>query len=205
MLGRAKGVPAGMAGDWTWRSSQARRRRSQRGSARMADPGMETIGVLRTKVADFHQRAAKVIGRLSDADLNWRPNEESNSVANLVVHLAGNVHEYLEAAVGGVPDTRDRDAEFNDRAPRSRAEILERLAALVASADGILAQLTPARLGEVLSVRGRERTVLDVIVHVVTHLGEHVGQILYIAKLRQGPAYEVVSIPHRKQTVPPQG
>lgn len=165
----------------------------------MPDLGAQIIELYRNKLADLRRRAAEAMAQLSDADLNWRPNPESNSIANLVLHLAGNLHQRVEAGIGGAPDTRNRDAEFNRRAPLTRAELLAAWHGALDRADQVLAGLAPARLGDPLRVMNRETNVLDVLLGVVTHMGEHVGQMLYIAKLRLGSAYQMQSVPHRRE------
>lgn len=152
----------------------------------------------RQKLRDLRRRAALAIGRLTDEDVNWRPNEESNSIANLVVHMAGNLHQRLESGIGGAPDQRDRDSEFNSRAPVSRDQVLEILNQSFFKADEILAAVTEERLSEPQRIRDREVTVADVLFTVATHLSEHVGQILYIAKLRLGAGFGNLSIPHKR-------
>ncbi|MFZ5825492.1 MAG: DUF1572 family protein [Bacillota bacterium] len=165
----------------------------------MAERDAPLIAMHRDKLRELHRRAAEAIHQLDDADVNWRPNEESNAIANLVIHLAGNLKQRLTAGIAGAPDTRDRDAEFNERTPLTRDQVLALWQSAVDEADGVLAALSPDRLDEPQQIRNRTVTVLDVLFTVATHMAEHVGQILYIAKLRRGSEYQVVSIPHAKR------
>ena len=126
------------------------------------------------------------VAPLGDADLWWRPNEASNSIGNLLLHLAGNLRQWIVSGVGGAPDRRDRAAEFARRVPLPVAELLELLTRAVLDADVVLAGCDPAELGRRLLVQGREVTALQAIYHAVEHLSHHAGQILYIAKLRSG-------------------
>ncbi|BDG59582.1 DUF1572 domain-containing protein [Caldinitratiruptor microaerophilus] len=162
------------------------------------DLGQTVIRIHRDRLRDLHRRAGAAIEQLRDEDVNWRPNEESNSIANLVLHMAGNIGQRLVSAVGGAPDTRDRDAEFNSRDFLTRDRVLEILGDAFGAADRVLETLSAEQLAETRRVRDREMTVLDLIFGVATHLSEHVGQILYIAKMRLGPDYRVQSTPHRK-------
>src|SRR5262249_27068367 len=109
----------------------------------------------------------------------------SNSIGNLMLHLAGNIRQWVVSGIGGAPDRRDRDAEFDRRDPLTRAELLATLTAAVAEADAALAA-GAGTLGERRLVQGREVTGLELIYHVVEHFAMHTGQILYIAKLRSG-------------------
>lgn len=123
---------------------------------------------------------------LSDTDLWWRPHEAANSAGNLVLHLAGNIRQWIVSGVGGAPDRRDRAMEFSRREPLSRGELVARLTEAVLEADGVLASTDPASLGERREIQGRRVTLLEAIYHVVEHFGMHTGQIIYIAKLRSG-------------------
>jgi uncharacterized damage-inducible protein DinB len=126
------------------------------------------------------------VDQMSDADLWWRPNESSNSIGNVMLHLAGNIRQWIVSGLGGAPDLRDRAAEFSRRDPLSRFELLALLTEAVLEADSVIARIDPASLGEARSIQGRETTVLAAIYHVVEHFSTHVGQILYIAKVRTG-------------------
>lgn len=159
---------------------------------------MELIRLHREKLIDLHRRAVQALQQLGDEDVNWRPNAESNSIANLAVHMAGNLRQRLLSGLCGEPDLRDRDAEFNDRAFHSRDQVVELLDAAFGEAERIIGGLAPERLGEPQQIRSRTVTVLEMLFTVVTHMSEHVGQILYIAKVRKGPGYRVLSIPHKR-------
>ena len=123
---------------------------------------------------------------LSDEDLWWRPHEQANSIGNLLLHLAGNIRQWIMSGVGGVPDTRQRQAEFDQRGPLARAELLRRFDTAVGDADAVLRDLDPAALTQDRRIQGRDTTVFRAIYHVVEHFGMHTGQILYVAKLRSG-------------------
>lgn len=123
---------------------------------------------------------------LTEEDLWWRPNEASNSIGNLLLHLAGNIRQWVVSGVGGAPDRRDRAAEFARREPLTRAELLTTLTEAVLEADAVIARIHPASLGDRRPIQGREVTVLQAIYHVVEHLAMHAGQIFYIVKLRSG-------------------
>lgn len=135
---------------------------------------------------DYLPRIRVCVDRLGDDDLWWRPNPESNSVGNLVLHLAGNARQWIVSGVGGAADARRRQAEFDERGPLPRAEVMERLTSTVGEVDAVLAGVRPASLAEVRRIQGHDVTVLEAIYHVVEHFSMHTGQIVYIAKLRSG-------------------
>lgn len=123
---------------------------------------------------------------LSDEDLWWRPHEHTNSIVNLILHLAGNVRQWVVSGVGGAPDARHRQAEFDERGPLARDEVLRRLDAALHDADRVLGDLDPAVLTQDRKIQGRDTNVFRAIYHVVEHFGMHTGQIAYITKLRTG-------------------
>lgn len=131
---------------------------------------------------------------VEETDLWWRPNPASNSIGNLMLHLAGNLRQWVVSGVGGAPDRRDRAAEFaasgggggGGGGHASRTDLLAVLTEAVLDADAVLARTDPASLGERRQVQGREVSVLEVVYHAVEHFGMHTGQILYVVKLRSG-------------------
>ena len=123
---------------------------------------------------------------MSAADIWWRPNEASNSAGNLVLHLAGNLRQWIVHGVGGRPDVRDRPAEFATDGGEAREELLARLAAAVSAADDVLADLDASALHERRLIQGLDVTVLEAIYHVVEHFAGHTYQIIWIAKARTG-------------------
>ena len=112
-----------------------------------------------------------------------RPNESSNSVGNLLLHLIGSSRQWIVSGVGNVPDTRNRAAEFAAQGGRSSAELVAELERTLVEIDRVLSTLTPANLLERRSIQGRDVTVFEAVLSVVQHVSHHVGQIIWIAKL----------------------
>lgn len=135
---------------------------------------------------DYLPRIASCLEQLSEHDVWWRPNEASNSIGNLVLHLVGNARQWIVHGVGGAPDVRKRQEEFDRREPLSRAELLERLRATIAEAADVIATIPPGRLLEPRLIQGYDTTVLGAIYHVVEHFSMHTGQIIVLAKARTG-------------------
>jgi uncharacterized damage-inducible protein DinB len=135
---------------------------------------------------EYLPRIRSCLDQLPEDDLWWRPNAQSNSVGNLLLHLSGNVRQWIVSGVGGEPDTRERHAEFEAEGGRSGPELLALLEDTVRDADRVLEALDPGRLLEPLVIQGTDTTVLAAIYHVVEHFGMHTGQIAYVTKLRTG-------------------
>lgn len=135
---------------------------------------------------EYPGKIARALDGLSRDDLWWRPNETSNSAGNLVLHLAGNVRQWVVHGLGGEPDTRERSAEFARRGGMDAREVFARLMSAVSDADRVLEDLDPATLHEPLTIQGMETTGMKALFHVVEHFSMHTGQILYLAKYRTG-------------------
>jgi uncharacterized damage-inducible protein DinB len=121
---------------------------------------------------------------LPERDLWWRAHEQSNSVGNLLLHLNGNVSQWILGGVARKPTDRHRAAEFAARGGGTASVLLADLDRTLDEVDRVLAGLTDTDLLESRTIQGREITVLDAIFHVVEHFSGHLGQIILIAKLR---------------------
>jgi uncharacterized damage-inducible protein DinB len=132
---------------------------------------------------EYRVKLRAAVESLPDDALWWRANEESNSVGNLLLHLAGNVRQWIVSGVGGAPDRRHRADEFSARGGADAATLLAALDVVLDEADAVLARLTPADLSAARMIQGRDVTVFDAVYHVVEHFSGHVGQIVLVAKL----------------------
>ena len=132
---------------------------------------------------DFLPKIERCLELLSDEQIWWRANPQSNSVGNLLLHLSGNVRQWIVCGVGGAPDARDRDAEFAQREVIPRDELLARLKQTLSEADQALARFDSERLLEQMKIQGCEVTALEAILHVVEHFSMHTGQIILMSKV----------------------
>ena len=135
---------------------------------------------------EFLPRIERCIAALPPEDLWWRPNAASNSVGNLLMHLAGNVRQWVISGIGGAADVRTRHLEFDAVDGGSAEALMERLSATLREVDAVLAALPTEALAEPRTIQGMQVQVLDAIYHVVEHFAMHVGQIIYITKARTG-------------------
>ena len=127
-------------------------------------------------------RLKECVAPLTAEQIWWRPNDASNSIGNLLLHLDGNVRQWLITSFNSKDDTRDRPAEFAAQGGISAADLLARLGATLEEAGQILDRLTEDELLAPLEVQGYHTRGLDAIYHVVVHFGLHYGQIAYITK-----------------------
>ena len=132
---------------------------------------------------DYLPKIERSLALLNEEQIWWRSNPQSNSIGNLLLHLSGNVRQWIVVGLGGATDTRDRDAEFAQRNAIPRDELIGRLKQTLHEADETLAALDPERLLEKVRIQGLEVSVLEAILHVVEHFSMHAGQIIYITKL----------------------
>jgi Protein of unknown function (DUF1572) len=95
---------------------------------------------------DYMPKLLYCLEQMSEEDVWWRPNEVSNSVGNLILHLCGNLSQWIVSSVGGAEFNRDRDAEFAARVPVPKAQLIASLRQTVAEVDDVLSRLTSERL-----------------------------------------------------------
>lgn len=158
------------------------------------------LAALRTRItAVFPAQIRAAVETLSDEEMWWRPNEGSNSVANILLHLTGSLNYFLNRNIGGIPFDRDRDAEFAAREPLSKAELMARFDAMIEKATQTFTALTPERLDDPSPEPSMHTLVVEDLVNVLGHLANHTGQIVWIAKsLHEGAARETWIKSHRK-------
>ena len=128
-------------------------------------------------------RIRKCLDQLSEEEVWKRPNESSNSVGNLILHLCGNMTQYIISSLGGNEDLRERDKEFSTREGYSKDQLLEKLQLTVESCVQVINSLSYEDLMEVRSVQGYEYSGIGNIMHVVEHYSYHTGQIAFWTKL----------------------
>ena len=134
--------------------------------------------------AKYLPKIERCLEQLTDEDVWRRAGEESNSIGNLILHLEGNVREWLVGGVGGFSFERVRQQEFDERRMIPKEELIERLRKIIAEADRVLASLDASLLTERRQIQKREVTILEAIYHVVEHFSMHAGQIIMLTKMR---------------------
>ncbi len=135
------------------------------------------------KLEQLAGRIETCLAKLSEDQVWARGSASENAVGNLVLHLCGNVRQWIISGVGGQPDIRDRDAEFVARGGAAAPDLIERMRAVVAEAAETIRGVTPERLAARVSVQKYDLTVLEAICHVVEHFSMHAGQIIFATKM----------------------
>jgi Protein of unknown function (DUF1572) len=151
-----------------------------------ADPNLTTLFLEFSRVKlleEYWPRLRSCVESLTDEQVWWRPNEASNSIGNLILHLNGNVRQWLVSSFNRLEDVRDRPAEFSERRSIPASALLEKLGGTMLEASEVLARLTEADLLATFHIQGYTVDGLQAVYQVVEHFGMHYGQILFITKL----------------------
>jgi len=130
-------------------------------------------------------RLHKCLDRLSEEEIWYRPNENTISIGNLVLHLCGNVKQWLISGIGGTPDHRNRQQEFSETGPLPVAELHEMLNKLAADIEIVLENLSASDLAAEYKIQGNGVSGVSILVHVVEHFSYHVGQATILIKSRK--------------------
>jgi uncharacterized damage-inducible protein DinB len=138
------------------------------------------------KLRQMSEYVAQCLTQLTEEQLWQRSAEHCNSIGNLVLHLCGNMRQWIVHGIGGSADIRTRDAEFAAKGGQSPAQVLAVFESTVADALAVLSELPPERLTERTTPQKEEVAMLEAIYQVVGHLQQHVGQIIFATKQLTG-------------------
>ncbi|MEO5905742.1 MAG: DinB family protein [Saprospiraceae bacterium] len=128
-------------------------------------------------------RILQCLDELDDEGIWWRPNENSNSIGNLVLHLNGNVRQWIITGLGKGADVRHRQAEFDARRVIQREELVSLFLMTMAHVRPIISNTPVEELLNIRAVQTFEETGLTILIHVTEHFSYHTGQIAYITKM----------------------
>jgi uncharacterized damage-inducible protein DinB len=146
----------------------------------------EFIRVATVSLEQFCGRIEVCVGKLSAEQVWGRGGENQNAIGNLLLHLSGNVRQWIISGIGGATDTRSRDQEFSERRSIDPAELVARLKDTVKEAEEVMRRLPAEQLMERIAVQGYDVTKLEAIFHVVEHFAGHTFQIIFATKLLTG-------------------
>ena len=132
---------------------------------------------------EYTQRIETCLQLLTEEQVWQKPNESSNSIANLILHLCGNMTQYVLSSLGGEPDNRERDKEFSAEGGYTKEQLLSRLSTVVTKVITVVEQQEKASLLKTRSVQGFTKTGLSIILHITEHYSYHTGQIALLTKL----------------------
>jgi uncharacterized damage-inducible protein DinB len=145
---------------------------------------IEFKGQARLRIEECTEKIRGCLEALDETAFWQRPNASSNSAGQLLIHLTGNIRQYMLSGLGGARDIRQRDLEFQSPAARSRAEVEAGFFQVARKALDLLESLPEEVFLEQKTVQGFNLTGLGIVLHVVEHLSYHTGQIAYLTKMK---------------------
>lgn len=137
-------------------------------------------------IAYFEQNTPKIekcLSELTEDEVWHRPNASSNSIGNLLLHLCGNITQYILSSLGNVEDRRERDKEFTSNSVFTKEELLQKLKSTTDAAVSVIRNLKEDEMLHKRSVQAYQLSAIGIIIHVVEHYSYHTGQIIYWTKL----------------------
>jgi hypothetical protein len=147
-------------------------------------------------------RIKHCLAQLSDEQVWWRSPPGLNSIGNLILHLCGNVRQWIVAGLGGAADVRDRPGEFAERGPIPIEELLRRLDTAISEAKRVLAGLSAGPLLEVRHIQEFDVTGLAALFDCVPHFRGHTQEIIHLTRLQLGDAYRFAWTPTEQGATP---
>lgn len=156
------------------------------------DEGIRLLDECATKIAHC-------VNQLSDEQAWWRPAESMNSIGNLVLHLCGNLQQWIVSGIGGVADVRHRPSEFGERGPIPKSVLLEKLTQAVTKAKQTLREAGPDELKRERTIQGFTVTGWAAVFHSIPHFNGHSQEIICLTRLQLGDAYQFFWRPQTRE------
>jgi uncharacterized damage-inducible protein DinB len=151
--------------------------------------GMTDILIAEFKAQSIHRiglntpRIDHCLTLVNNDDVWKTPNGSTNSIGNLILHLCGNMTQYVVSSLGNTPDYRERDKEFSTKGGFTREQLSEKLHGTVEKVIHTINEAPHSELLRKRSVQGFQYTGIGIVVHVTEHYSYHTGQIALLAKL----------------------
>ncbi|MBK7409101.1 MAG: DUF1572 family protein [Saprospirales bacterium] len=139
----------------------------------------------RRLITESIPRLRHCLAQLSEEEIWMRPSSQSNSVGNMVLHLCGNARQWIGSGLGKQPDMRNRQAEFEEKGPVARENLLKLIQETEVLIQTTLERVSPGDLLEKRPVQTFEESGLSILVHVVEHFSYHVGQVSFFTKAQK--------------------
>ena len=158
---------------------------------------MQSAGIQKLFLQDSYEhleyaveRVEHCLDQLNDEQIWWRPTESQNSIGNLVLHICGNVSQWILSGVGSLPDTRDRPSEFSERGPLEHSLLTLKLQESLKAVQQVLQTVNETRLVESQVIQGFQTTGLGAITHSVTHFTGHMQEVICLTRMQLGADYQ---------------
>jgi uncharacterized damage-inducible protein DinB len=142
------------------------------------------------KLTQFAGRIDVCLGKLNEDQIwgrgAWKKKDNENAIGNLVLHLTGNVRQWILSSLGNTPDTRDRNSEFAASGGSTAATLSANLRQTVEEATRIVVGLQTDQLTQIYDMQGYQVSGVHAVFHVVEHFAQHTGQIIFATKMLTG-------------------
>ena len=153
----------------------------------------------RHALREAHEKIVHCVDQLGDEQVNWRPFEQQNSIANVILHLCGNLRQWAVNGIEQLPDMRHRASEFSDRRTYTRADLLARLAEVARDADAAIGRITDQTITQPRRIQAHDKNVLSAIFDTVSHFVGHSHEIVYITRFLLREKYKFKFVPTKEQ------
>ena len=135
------------------------------------------------RIDENTKKLTTCLDEFNDADIWKRPNQHSNSVGNIILHLCGNIRQYAISSLGNNKDVRERDKEFSADGGYTRSQLLKKLTEAIDEAKNIIKNSSEKELLRKRKVQGYFHSGIGIILHITEHYSYHTGQIIFWTKL----------------------
>jgi hypothetical protein len=166
---------------------------------------LELISAARHTLSEGLRKIEHCVAQLSDEQFWWRPRTEMNSIANLILHLSGNLRQWMINGITGAPDTRNRPREFGDRSNKPKGEVLAKLQATAKEIDQVLSTLNADALVAQRRIQGWDVTVIRAMFDSISHFRGHVQEIIHMTREQLGEKYQFDFVPQTPEQVSANG
>jgi len=134
---------------------------------------------------ESYARIFKCLDTVDEKQIWYSPNKNVPSIGNLILHLCGNMRQWVLSGLGGKPDNRDRESEFVPHQNIRKSELVFLMENLRVNIREVLLELPDGYSKKAVCVQGFNETGLSVLTHVMEHFSYHTGQITTLAKIQQ--------------------
>ncbi len=165
------------------------------GAPEQRGAGEAFVAAARHTLAEGLRKIEHCVRQLNEEQVWWRPKPQMNSVANLMLHLSGNLRQWITSGVGGARDIRNRPEEFADRSELPKGNILSMLRSTVREADEVMERLDPTRLTDGRRIQGFDTTVTAAIFDSISHFRGHTQEIIHMTREMLGEKYKFDFVP----------
>jgi uncharacterized damage-inducible protein DinB len=167
---------------------------------RMNDRTLDStlLHLIRSRMVDDDpSQIGECLDVITDEDIWWRPDEKSNALGNIMLHLIGSNRLYIGYGVGARALERDRAAEFTARGNPRRDVVVDAWNETVHMMRQVFDALQPSQMMERTDRTGKTTTIASILLHASHHTAAHMGQVVWITKLRHPGALDEVWITTR--------